>query len=661
MPAIQEYNSKEGVSGAPFEGAAYSMFKLGRAQSEAIQAGGNAVEKGINAVDQHVARSETNRVATDAANLHMQLHDQWNQTKQNADPNDPNVAKNFLEKTVQPALEKQFGDGFMTEQGQDAARKTSAQLASSWFEKTAADQAGMDAAAVTNAYQGVSDVASAAAQNDPASLHHQLDLIQTTIGPLADSHNAGAAAKEKLIRDASSKAVYAAALGLIDIHPEAAYNELTKPGAGYGYLDGKQIDELKNKAMTAQRMMLSMQKEQITFQKQQNIDAAHKAAGGIINNLIGPDGKVSVSPQAYQALKDPAFQTPEGAEVQKATLGFLQTQQSKADKISSNSAVFTDMRTRMGLPVEDPNHPSTTELVQAAARGDISAKDLVTLTKLNDMAHQPAAKAEVTSVNSLISGFKTAITGAGATGLADDAGNQRYALAQAEMLSAYTSGREAGKTHKDLTTPGSPDYIGNIAKAWILTPDQKMNAATGALSSGTTIVGGAPNRQGPAVGSVRPAKDGKDYRFNGGDPHDQKNWAPIGITGSTGKQAQQPVAETPDVETAKGMVKTAAAANGVPEDIAMAQIEAESQFGKNMKNPKEKIGGPGQLTQAFVKQYGQPGEDPKDFQTNLNIAMRGLKVLKDKKGTWKAALQAYSDPNDTTYADRVLNRANDYR
>jgi len=800
MPQIEEYNNTENLSGQPFEGAAYSMFRLGRAEAEAIQQGGNALRQGVNAVDQHIARAETNKIATNAAQMNQDLYAQWQQVKQNADPNDPNVAKKFYEETVQPALEKAT-DGYMTQAGQDAARRTAASLSTTWFEHTAADQANMDAAAVSNAAAGVTDSASSAAYSDPASLHHQLDLIQSTIGPLADSHNAGSAAKEKLIREASSKVVYSAYLGGIDKNSQQALTELQKDHAGFGYLSGQQLAELteraQNKVETQQDQQNGVDRVQFaddmdrmaagfsgtrnwskedaealgntpaqkaelgakwevanavgkentlarkndwSLQDQAkhvqslnqglssapNFEAAAKAADTAQKALDKRTADFKKDPSAYVAKNNPAVADawqkalaedakPEDfqAALSASTAAQLRVNPQKTPQVVPSFIAQNIGQSLKGVDQEGgaeraqsalgqwqqkfgtqwpqavaemsqgKNKVMTPEIAFAANLSAEGKHGLATdmLNAIN-VKNAPGGSDVDTRRKNTEKAVRIALGKLANTTVADGAGGQTFINQQADALTKLAmykglSGSDVRELVKD-TISGNYTFHGTMRIPTGIDSDGVIKGAQ-AIQAGLTDKGlsnadaSRVKEHGFWVTSngdtgLRLVDDAKRQVFDNKGQPIERTWDQLlGKAPLPTKPAPQEHIRADNVPLSapvepKDMVRAAAKENGVPEHIALGQIDFESGgFNVNPNNPKLKIGGLGQLTQDFVKTYSKPGENPKDPQTNVNIAMRGLAALKAKYGSWNAALAAYNGGDDPNYVQHVMARAKRYQ
>lgn len=251
MPKITEYTNTQDVSGAPFEGAAMSMLRLGRMQESAIQETGAAAQHVVGQIEQHRAQTETTQLATQMAQANSQFFDDWEQTKANSDPNDPNVAKNFLDEHVRPTLEK-FRDGLITNQGKDMMSKMVANMTTEWHERTASDQARMSADAAANSWDQFQSSATKAAYLDPTAGDRQIDLMRTAMEHTGAAHLVPKNKIDDAVRKASSQVQMAQGLGMIDKNPEAALKALQDP-TNFKTLSGDQTAELTDRAQSKMR------------------------------------------------------------------------------------------------------------------------------------------------------------------------------------------------------------------------------------------------------------------------------------------------------------------------------------------------------------------------------------------------------------------------
>lgn len=90
----------------------------------------------------------------------------------------------------------------------------------------------------------------------------------------------------------------------------------------------------------------------------------------------------------------------------------------------------------------------------------------------------------------------------------------------------------------------------------------------------------------------------------------------------------------------KDIVRSKAAFYGIPEGIALAQVQAESDYNVNAYNAKSGATGLMQIIPSTAKWLGL--SDPLDPAENVDAGMRYLRSLYDQYGDWATALAAYN-------------------
>jgi hypothetical protein len=244
MPNIRTYDSPIGTERAPFApsdravGAAEETgnveMRFGREATEQLKQGfgelGRNVQQTADQIDQVEAQREIRVGATMTAQTYQQLLAGWNQTAKNADVNDPNVANDYMQNTVEPALDK-LQETFQTTKGQEWAQEQSAQIRRSIYEHSNADMVTMGGMAAQQNLKTTVDALSNTVRSDPTTLDHTFDLLNHSIDGIVSSNpNLSPSQVEQLRTQLTTEArktlAQSAYLGSVDKNPQAALADL---------------------------------------------------------------------------------------------------------------------------------------------------------------------------------------------------------------------------------------------------------------------------------------------------------------------------------------------------------------------------------------------------------------------------------------------------
>jgi hypothetical protein len=177
MAKIREYTNQQAPDAAPLAQAARAQQVSGYESGQAIKQGFGALESGVKQVEQHVAQMETSKATADLATLHASLAADWNDRVQHGDPNDPNLAENFL--TEANAKIAKIGEGLITQQGQNTFQQESARTNASLFTTAHGDQAKLAGeAAISNLRTEKNQKSNLVGENP--------DALQSTLDSLSD-------------------------------------------------------------------------------------------------------------------------------------------------------------------------------------------------------------------------------------------------------------------------------------------------------------------------------------------------------------------------------------------------------------------------------------------------------------------------------------------
>ena len=269
-------------------------------------AGGVSAGMGV-ALD-YMDRREISAGAAVSAKMWSNLTQQWEDTKKIADPNDPTVAKQFLEEQVEPALQ-QFQSGFNTEKSQQFAEQKADALRQHFFVATSADMSTLAKVAVTKNISDSTGAMSNTAFTDPSAVPDLLKGMDHSVdGILSASPNIGATDAARVraeVSEASKQTIaQAGAIGAINksANPEATADEWIKRYPQY--IDGQMAASLTQHAKTMATAARTDGTRQLALQKQQAQDASDQQEGQYLVKLHDDDPNVSGTVTAQVIAKD---------------------------------------------------------------------------------------------------------------------------------------------------------------------------------------------------------------------------------------------------------------------------------------------------------------------------------------------------------------------
>jgi len=371
MPQLQEYVNKEniqptdrGTEARVQEGRRVGAFFNQRAEglrdfaNRTGQQIGGAIRDAGDAAVQYQTHREIGQGVGTFALMQDDVTNKWNDVAKNADPNDPSVRQKFIEETLNPTLQK-WGETFQTEGGQKFAQTQTRDLLNHMYEKTAGDMGSLAAQAVSNNVRTVGNTKSNTAINDPSSVPHLLDSVDTSIGALVDSspNLKGAAAgraKTELSEKLKESIVKSGAFGAISksSDPETTAEDWARRYPQY--INGEEARTLGKAAKAQAKNNDLTDKQAAAFKRQQDDDAVKAGAGKAMSDNVSVDaatGRVTMKPGYFKDALDLVRRNPDApnaASTAQALINWGQHQQSaRRETVASDPAIKTDLYTRM--------------------------------------------------------------------------------------------------------------------------------------------------------------------------------------------------------------------------------------------------------------------------------------------------------------------------
>lgn len=401
MPNITEYNVPTGLDITPTDRASTTARESGTTKNIFLREAGQALGTSISHVggqigqelDRHAAAQWISHGATTYSSLHADLTQQWNEVASKADPNDTSIAQGFKEKILGPSIEK-FQQAFegAPDKAQQWALTRADEMRQHFFTKMTADMGTRAAVAVHKNINDLERNYSVTATNDPSTLSHIVDTIDTDVKALVDRPNLSASDAAKIAGDIVPKLkqriAQSAFDGMAQRNPDEALKALDH-GDFNQYADGVTQAQWRKYAETQKKIQVADEKrdalEARQQQKEDSADLSEKYRTQMYDVNSGRILRVSpkLNQQIVQDMNTGKLTRSDGT----ALIRWNQQQyeaQVREDKMAAegpparnNETVLADLRKRVG----DPDNPTTRQEV-----GDALAGSQLTSKAAHDLA-----------------------------------------------------------------------------------------------------------------------------------------------------------------------------------------------------------------------------------------------------------------------------------
>lgn len=467
-----------------------ALNDIGRRVGSAIDVAGSAAVK-------YLDHQQISHGTATFATLMQNATDSWNETAKNADPNDPTVAKKFMD-GLDAQLEKFKGDGFYTENSQAWAEAHTAALRTHFAEKTSADMATLAGqAAVVNTQQTINSLSNTV-HSDPSSLDFSLAALRsTTEGMISTSPNltgvkAGAVRSEILQKGAES-IVKSAAVGYIEKNgkmPDWATDPKYAP-----YINGAELKQFETAARVQAKSFVLADKQAQLAQRQLDDQAVHVGTNKILSDNVRIDptnGRPIISPKIYQDALDLARKYPNAPSASTAARTIMdwgEAQQSKDMKSVDNPEVVKNLSDRLF----DPTNPVTPiDLMRARTKGDISDHTYIQLNGMMKELEETPLKGPVYQ-DTMKAAHDQLVMNVPSIPGKDDVGTTKYAQFVQAFIPQYLAKSRAGTLEPNALDVNDPkSMISQAMKPFKRTVKERMDDYVAGIAG----LGGAATENG---------------------------------------------------------------------------------------------------------------------------------------------------------------------
>lgn len=461
---------------------------------------GNTVSQVGQQIHQRDAQSEISDLTADMAQAHADQTIALSDTIKNADPADPNVASNFMDKYDESM--GNIGDNLETPEAQSYFSKMNAHMRAQFQIGAVKGQAALAGENAAQNYNTTVSSNSTSLVNDPTQFDSVLAQHGAAIGALRDSHNLAQGDVDGMESEGETTLAKSALQGWINPtgmnSPETAI-ALLKAGKFDDYLDGDEKTAAIKEAETGIRAKTIEANRQQSVQDQVSVDQIDKTQ----NNFLQKLSNNTLSNSDIFNSNLPAF----GSGSKDQFLKMIDAQTAGPNETDADT--YHSLVSRVFAPDGDPRKITDPNVLNTyIASGDLSVADGAQLR--SQIQKTPDGKREQQLKANFLKIAQANLIKPDALGMKDPQGQEQYQAFTSDFLPAYDKARAGGATAQQLLDPKSPMYMGNMIRPYIKSPQDKMNAVADQMRFNSTA---------PKAGDV----DG-GYKFLGGDPKNKASW-----------------------------------------------------------------------------------------------------------------------------------------
>ncbi len=481
MPRVATYDAPEGLGLRPTEvgisavaGAARRVQGEYNEAAASMEEAGKRLGRGIGAAGaeavSYLDHQQISAGAPALANLINAKSKQWDDTAKTADPNDPTVARKFIEENLNPDLDK-FKSGFLTERSQQWAEARVDQFRQHMFDKTTADMSRLAAdAAVVNSRQTVNALSNTV-RGDPASLDFAINTYKGTVDSVVASNPNLTGVQAASLRSEKMQ------VGLEAIVKSAALGEIEKTGQvpswakdpKYSkYINGAELKQFEQAAKYYQR-------QNDTADRAARAEAEHSAKlsfNTAINELelstLDPEtGIPVVGPQHIKKLNEIVRNNALGASLEPGRVRTMQEgfraaidRMNKAQPPAAQSRVVRDTLLQQ---IEAGEIDGTTGGAEIFAKStEMTDADFKYTMSAYNRSKTEAGRDINRSVSEFIKSVAPSIDKSNPLmGKLDQDGKINLDRMRWDLKNKIDQYQKAGKNPLDLMNPQHPDYMGS--------------------------------------------------------------------------------------------------------------------------------------------------------------------------------------------------------
>jgi hypothetical protein len=440
---------------------------------DAIAGFGREIGTVQKAQQQQQAQQETSSLIAQFSKLNADASVKLDQDTMDADEDKTKTLSDDFMDDYNDKLDE-LGSKLTTPEAQQAFEKMAANSRGQFLMASMHNQVSKTGQYAVDNYNDAVDSMSTQVRNDPSALPSVLAQHDQAIQALGQTHGLPQAKIDELQAQGEkqlNKAQFDGYLNLPNGGPQIAQNLLNK-----GQWDDQfNPDELQEMQKTAKTYIGAQQIDQNRRDKAAQ-DAANAKQESAMEDSLKKIYDNSLSTTDVLHNQDLDFD-------HQVTLLNMIKQRSKGDE-ATNPVVMKDLFSRVVAPDGSPNKiTSNDQLNDEYIKGNISYTDLGRLRSELDGRKTDQGKIESDLKSGVLKVAEQALVKpSGLTGIPDPEGEQRLQGFRSWYLNEFEQQRKAGASVQELTTPGSPKYLGNMIKAFMPTAEQLQQSRFGSSS-----------------------------------------------------------------------------------------------------------------------------------------------------------------------------------
>jgi len=432
--------------------------------AQSIAAGLQSIGKGIadggaayEAVQKANAQQDVGQAQTKLSNVYAKYANDWSDTIAKADPNDQNVAKNFIQKFDDETSD--LDSDIKTPEGQSFYDQNLSKLRSKLQDTAINGQSELHRVATMQNYTTSLDSSASALINDPTSFDAVKQLHDSALDQFVNSGALDRESALKLQTSGDTHLAQSAVRGWIQNSPEDA-KALLDNGEYDKYLSGQMKHQLYGEVQSMENVKRVKQ-----MQVQSDQDRAKRlAAESDYTKMLdlSTQNKLGVDDVLQSSMTGPQKRT---------FINSIQRGMQAPNSLVTDPDKFHDLFNRItNVPDNDPTKITDPSQLDAEFNnGGLSYADLNHLRTELSAGKTDHGKQEQIQKNSALNMMKQTIYRS--AGSQDSSAPEMYMRAQQAYNTAWENGIKNGKTPADLT---NPDFVKSVMKPFVPTTQSKV-------------------------------------------------------------------------------------------------------------------------------------------------------------------------------------------
>lgn len=456
---------------------------------------GNTVSQVGQQIHQRDAQSEVSDLTADMAQAHADLTTGLADTIKSADPSDPNVASKFMDQYDEKMGD--IGDNLETPEAQRTFAKMNASMRGQFQIGSTKAQAALAGENAAQNYNTTVSSYSTSLVNDPTQFDSVIAQNASSIDALKQTHNIAQNDADGMQDESETKLAQNALQGWINPtgmnSPETAI-ALLKAGKFDDYLDGDEKTAAIKEAETGVGAKTIEANRRQSVQDQVSADQIDQTQNSFLQKL----NNNTLSNDDIFKSNLPAF----GSGSKEQFLKMIDAQTAGPNETDSDT--FHNLTARVFAPDGDPKKITDPNVLNTyIASGDLSVQDGKMLRA--EIQKTPEGKREQQLKANFLKVAQANLVKPDALGVKDPQGQESYQAFTSDFLPAYDKARAGGATAQQLLDPNSPQYMGNMIRPYVKSPQQKMNAMAQSMNFTN------PPKPGPTVEQRKPGETISQY------------------------------------------------------------------------------------------------------------------------------------------------------